>query len=341
MHASGYGLISDVRAASRVIDTLRASQHVLISSHTEPDGDAVGGVLALGAILKALGKNVTLYLHDPVPFNLRFLPGAREIVSSLPPEASFDTTCIIDTNALEKVGPALPPRERLGVMVLIDHHQQQSPFADVSWVEPQSASVGELMYYLARKLSVEITLDIARCIYCAIFCDTGSFRYSCTNPTALRVAAEMVERGVDPWEMTAQIHESNPLSRHLLLGEVLRTLTLSPDGRCAAILITREMLKKTGATEDVTDGFINFARGINGVEVAVQLHELERDIYQVGFRSRGRVDVSLIARSLGGGGHKNAAGCRLVGSPELILKRIFEETSKLLGEVFSEACLSS
>lgn len=314
-------------SADQIAVLLRGARRVLLTTHTAPDGDGVGGCLALAGLLRGLGKEVTVYLQDPLPHNLRFLPGADTVVHD-PPADPFDVSCALDTPTLDALGPRLPPREQLGTFVSIDHHRRATPFADLTWNCPDSASVGELVRELAAALPAEITREIATCIYCSIFCDTGSFRYSRTNPTAMRVAAEMLERGVDPWEMTVHIHESHPASRNRLLGEVLRTLTLSEDGRCAAILITRDMFARTGGDEALTDGFINFARGIEGVEVAIQLCEVGDDLYRVGFRSRGKVDVSQIASVLGGGGKRNAAGCYLAGPGSEVLAKVFSAAAK-------------
>lgn len=326
MHIQGYGRVDDEGAVERVAEILRSARRVLLTTHLSPDGDGVGGVLALALLLRSRGVEVLAYLRDPVPYNLNFLPGREQIVHEIPETARFDATCVLDTNAEALIG-ALPPRERLGTVVLIDHHRKQEPFADVAFIDPESASVGEMLYRLAKKLPARLTRDIAKNIYCSIFCDTGGFRYSSTNPMAFRVAAEMLELGVDAWEMTSHLQESHPAARQHLLGEVLRTLTLSDDGRCAAIFLSREMFSRWGASEELTDGFINFARGIAGVEVAVQFLEREPGGYQVSFRSRGRVDVSQIARALGGGGKRRAAGCRLEGQPAALLTRVFALSS--------------
>jgi phosphoesterase RecJ-like protein len=315
---------------AQLADHFLRAQHILLTTHTTPDGDGIGGSLGLAQILRSLGKNVTVYLQDPVPYNLRFLPGADTITHQVPDGASFDLTCSLDAPNLAALGSKLPARPTLGLFVSIDHHRRAEPFADLTWNRPDSASVGELVYQLAQTLGVEVTRDIATCLYCAIFCDTGGFRYSRTNPHAMRVAAELLERGVDPWEITVHIQESHPASRNLLLGEVLRTLTLSPDGRCAAITITREMFERTGGSEALTDGFINFARGIEGVEVAIQLIEVDDESYRIGFRSRGRVDVSQVAGLLGGGGKKNAAGCQLCGTHGEILSRVFSAVAQVV-----------
>lgn len=314
-------------ALTKVARCLLKAKRILLTTHLEPDGDGIGGMLALAGLLTPMGKHVTLYSSDPIPYNLHFLPGSHQIRTTLPEKASFDATCIIDTFSFSMVGP-LPPRKRLGTLLQIDHHKTQELTPDAALLDPKSSSVGELIYRLSFALGAPISREVAKHIYCAIFCDTGSFRYAKTTPEALRVAADMVERGADPWEMTANIHESHPVSRNRLLGEALRTLTLSDDGRCAAICLTRDMYEKTGANDALTDGFINFARGVAGVEVAVQLSEVQQEVFQVAFRSRGRVDVSRIAAAFGGGGKKNAAGCRLEGEPNAILQRIFDEATR-------------
>jgi phosphoesterase RecJ-like protein len=216
----------------------------------------------------------------------------------------------------------------------LDHHITTEPFGDLNYVDPEAASVGVLAYKIIQGLGHPLSRDAAECIYASILADTGCFRYSSTDPECLRIAAELLERGVDPWEMTVRVYEQQPLARMKLLAEVLNTLEVAPGGKLATITITREMVARTGTHLDLTDGFINYARSIDGVEVAASFREPEDGSrsWRVSFRSRGNVDVSAIAQKFGGGGHKNAAGCAIEGDQAAVRARIAAEVAQALGQ---------
>ena len=304
----------------RAIEALRGARRVLLTMHRGPDGDGLGSTLGLAAALRELGHEATVYTPDELPYNFRFLPGADRVARSLPADAAFDLTVAADAGTFDRLPPL--PLGR-GKILNLDHHITTEPFGDVNYVDPQAAAVGVLVYKIIRGLGHQISRDAATCIYASILADTGSFRYSSTDPECLRIAAELIEAGVEPWEMTVQVYEQQPVARMKLLADVLGTLEVSPGGKLATLTITNEMVARTGTHLDLTDGFINFARSIDGVEVAACLREpkpgsdSEQDgkgrAWRVSFRSRGNVDVAAIAQRFGGGGHKNAAGCSLPG----------------------------
>lgn len=304
----------------RVVAVLSRARRVLCTMHTAPDGDALGSTLGLAAALRELGREVTVYNPDPVPHHFSFLPGADRIQRRLPREAAFDATVVCDAGAFHRLGPDVPAPERRGTLVNLDHHATTEPFGDVNYVDPAAAAVGVLVYKVIRGLGHAPSAESAQGIYASILTDTGSFRYSSTDPEALRIAAELVAAGVSPWEMASRIYEQQPLARVRLLAEVLQTLELGVEGKFASLTITREMIARAVAgmngegagaaqLENLTDGFINHARSIEGVEVAASFQEGEGGLWQVSFRSRGAVNVAAIAQAFGGGGHHNAAGC--------------------------------
>ena len=277
------------------IDALRSAQRVLITMHRGPDGDALGSALALACALRDLGRQVTVYNPDELPYNFRFLRGASEVAKSLPSEAEFDATVVTDAGAYERLGPEVPGVDRRGVLLNLDHHITTEPFGDVNYVDPHAASVGILAYKIIKGLGAPLSRDAAECIYASILADTGCFRYSSTDPECLRVAAELVEAGVEPWEMTVRVYEQQPLARMRLLADVLSTLEVH--GKVATITITNAMVEKTGSETDLTDGFINYARSVDGVEVAASFREPRNGgPWRVSFRSRGRVNVAAIAQ---------------------------------------------
>ena len=316
------------------VETLRGARRVLLTMHRGPDGDALGSALALACALREMGRDVAVYNPDELPYNFRFLAGAGEVRKSLAPDEAFDVTVSTDAGAIDRLGPDVPPPPRRGVLINLDHHITTQPFGDVNYVDPEAASVGILAYKIIKGLGHPISRDAAECIYASILADTGSFRYSSTDPECLRIAAELLELGVDPWEMTVRVYEQQPLARMKLLAEVLGTLELAAGGKLAMLTITREMVARTGTHLDLTDGFINYGRSVDGVEVAASLREPENgsSSWRVSFRSRGNVDVATIAQKLGGGGHRNAAGCSIEGDRETVRDRIAAEIREALGD---------
>ncbi len=312
------------------VDALRGARRVLVTMHRGPDGDALGSALALACALREMGRDVTVYNPDDLPYNFQFLPGASGVARSVAPGASFDVTVATDAGAFDRLGPEVPEKPRRGVLLNLDHHITTEPFGDVNYVDPMAASVGILAWKVIRGLGHAISRDAATCIYASILADTGCFRYSSTDPECLRIAAELLEAGVDPWEMTVRVYEMQPLARMRLLADVLKTLEVH--GKLATITITREMTAKTGTHLDLTDGFINYARSIDGVEVAASFREPEDGsrAWRVSFRSRGRVNVAAIAQKFGGGGHHNAAGCSIEGDEAAVRARIAEEIEAAL-----------
>ncbi|HYZ88906.1 MAG TPA: bifunctional oligoribonuclease/PAP phosphatase NrnA [Myxococcales bacterium] len=317
----------------RAVDALRSANRILLTMHRGPDGDALGSALALACALREMGREVTVYNPDELPYNFRFLAGADQVAKSLPPDAEYDVTVATDAGSADRLGEHVPPPPRRGVLLNLDHHITTEPFGDLNYVDPEAASVGILAYKIINGLGHPLSRDAAECIYASILADTGCFRYSSTDPECLRIAAELLERGVDPWEMTVRVYEQQPLARMRLLAEVLNTLELEPGGKVATITIRRDMVARTGTHLDLTDGFINYARSVDGVEVAAALREPEQGngAWRVSFRSRGNVDVAAIAQKFGGGGHKNAAGCSIEGDLAAVRARIAAEVTQALG----------
>ena len=315
---------------ARVVRLLRDRETFVIAAHEGPDGDAVGSSLALGLLLEKLGKDVVVYNRDEIPYNFQFLPGGHLWTRSLEGRTTPDVTILLDCGEPGRIGPAFPSHGWGDEIVVIDHHKTFDPdFATLYFRDVDAAATGELIYEIATELG-GLAPEVAENIYCCLMTDTGSFRYSNTSKRTFTIAGELVEAGVDPWRMTSHIYESQPRARLDLLGRVLDTLRLSDDGQLAFLRVERSMLEDTNATLDMIDGFINYARSVEGVEVATQLKEAGDSTWKVSFRSRGKVDVSSLARRFGGGGHHNAAGCTMQGAPQAIEQQLSEALTELL-----------
>jgi bifunctional oligoribonuclease and PAP phosphatase NrnA len=297
-------------ALALAADKVVAADKILLSCHLGPDGDSVGSMVALASLLRAQGKEATLYNPDLVPRRLKWMPLVKTWVNKLKPETRYQLTIVVDCGDPQLLGDSFPDADKTGEVVVLDHHTSVRPFGDLYVCDPAASSVGVLVARLAQRLGWPITADAAVGIYVSLISDTGSFRYSNTNAEALRLAAELVEGGLDPWFVTERMGERAPLSRYKLLALALETLETTHEGRIAFMTITKEMVKRTGSGWDETEGMVNYTRAIAGVECGVLLTPAKRGGTRVSMRSKGRlVDAGAVCEALGGGGHRGAAGC--------------------------------
>lgn len=306
-----------------MVDTIRAAHKILVTMHCRPDGDAAGSAIAMGHILRALGKDVTVFNVDEIPQTFMFLNGAADVVHELD-SFDFDLLMVLDCGDPVLLGKKFPREQLSCPCVYVDHHS--IPWADclVNLHDSRASAAGEIVFHLMNALGVTLTPDIAAALYTAIITDTGSYRYTSTSPDAMRVSACLLDAGIDVWDICSNIYENNPVEKMQLLGLVLQSLWLSDDGKVAFLHATRDMLRACHCTGAMTDGFINYARSIHGVEVSAFLTQLEETHFRLSFRSRGNLDVSHIASSFGGGGHKNAAACTIDGTIPEIRDRVTE-----------------
>lgn len=320
-----------------ILGLIREAKRVLISSHENPDGDAIGSMLGLGLGLEKIGKEVVFYNKDGVPEILRFLPRSDRVGNSINDiKGTFDLVFAVDCTGTNRAGAEFEDflkSGRGGKVVIMDHHQTNGPSADYQLLDPLSSSTGIIVYSVLKRLPVEIDSDIAKNLYTTIIGDTGSFRYSNTNPETFRVAAELVERGADPAEISEALFESEPLRKLKLIGLVLPTLEVSGDKRVASVYVDRDMYLQSGACREDSEGIVNIPRSIKGIEVAALFREesgKDGQSWKVSLRSKGDVDVAKIAEGFGGGGHKKAAGCSIGGSLDDVKKRMFSAIEEAL-----------
>lgn len=313
-----------------IIGALKTCRSVLLSVHKNPDGDALGSQLALMRALEQTGKQVYAHNLDPVPEIYQFLPGAERITHGSVVNGTYDAFVVLDAD---------PPRTGLfsgsypaRTLINIDHHVTNPREWPLTWLEADATATGEMIYQFVKGMHVSIDRDIALCLYTAIFTDTGSFRYTNTTPASMRIAAELVEIGADPWLVTENVYESHSFRRVKLLGLVLSGIERSPDGRIASVMVTEKMYSETGASAEDTDSFINYVRAVKGVEIAILYRQTGAAQYKISLRSKGRVDLSAMAQSLGGGGHKNAAGGVIDGSFEQVQRKVMTAAERILLE---------
>jgi bifunctional oligoribonuclease and PAP phosphatase NrnA len=304
-----------------ILDAIRDAQSILVTGHARPDGDAVGSVLACGMMLEALGKQVEMAFSDRVPLIYRWLPCAQRIRHWQRVEGDFDLVILLECDGIERSRLKGLEGRRL---VNIDHHTSGRNFAHLNWIDADACAVAEQVFTLACAAAVRITPEMATCLYMAVLTDTGSFCYEGTDAHTFSLAHELVGLGACPAPIAQTVYFSNPMSKMLLLGAALANL--KRDGRVAWLWVTTSDMERCNAAEEDCEGIVNYAIGIAGVEVAVFLRELPNHRVRLSLRSKGAVNIALVAESFGGGGHENASGCTLPGplpvATETILARL-------------------
>lgn len=311
--------------------TVREGNRFLLSSHINPDGDAVGSSLGLARVLRKMAKGAVVWFRDEPPGIYSHLPGFDRIHLGTEPPAgfpdAFEGVIALECPSLERTGLD----ESLGELPVanIDHHLGNEHYADVNWVDTGAPSLGTMVYRLARALRVDLDADTANCLYLTLVTDTGGFRFSNAKAEAFEAAASLVREGARPELVSQWIYESRPEAAVRLLGKMIETLERhGADGQVATVLLTREMHEATGADRSDSEGLIDYPRSIAGVGAVGLIRELEEGC-KVSLRSRGETDVEEVARHHGGGGHKNAAGFKT----DLSL----DETRKLVAEELLES----
>ncbi|WP_084318933.1 DHH family phosphoesterase [Deferrisoma camini] len=319
---------------TRIAEVRRAllpARRVLIVSHRNPDGDAMGSSLALLSGLLTLGKTCEVVNTDGVPANLVWLPLA-ERVGIAPERGDYDTVVFLDCGNPDRPGVDLAPL-RGARWINIDHHPGNGEFGHANLVDPAACATAELVYEVLVGLQVPVGFTAATNIYTAILTDTGCFRFSNSNARAFEIASRMVGRGVDPSWVAQMVYDQQPVNRLRLLSRVLETLELSPRDKAACVVVTQDMFRATHTGVEDVEGFVNYPRSVCGVEVGFLLREEPDGRYRVAFRSKGRVDVAEIAREFGGGGHRNAAGATVEGTAPQIRQRIFDRVEAACDEL--------
>jgi len=323
--------MSTTKAPEELLKSLRTGHRFLLTSHMNPDGDAVGSSVGLARILRSLGKGAVVWSHDEVPKLYRRLAGSDRIhVGDSPPSGfpeSFDAVITLECPSLDRSGLESMLKEL--PIINIDHHLGNEHYGVVNWVDTAAPSLGEMIYRTARGLMVELDQDTATALYLTLITDTGGFRYSNSTPAAFEAAAALVNEGAQPTQVAQWLYESQPESAIRLLGEMLPTLEIHGE-RVATTYISSEMFERVAANTSDTEGLIDHPRSIAGVEAVALLRQVDQNQFKVSLRSRGEVDVERIARRNGGGGHRNAAGFLAQGPLEELRQKVVTELEEAL-----------
>jgi len=257
------------------------------------------------------------------------LPHSDDIHIKEKVDRNFNVAFILDCSDPQRIGDILDLNNGARIVINIDHHEGCELFGDYNYVEPQASSVAEELYDLFEESRFGITEEEALALYVGILTDTGRFQEANTTSRCHEIASELIKRGVNPQVVARKIYEAKSMGGLKLLSLALGKLEITSDGKIAHMLITQEMYEKTNTKEDEIEGFANFARDLEGVEVGVLFRETARsNQFKVSFRSKGNLDVSKIARLFGGGGHRNASGCTVEGSQEEVRQKVLSAVSQ-------------
>ena len=308
------------KSIAAILKVIRRGERFLVCSHSRPDGDAVGSVLAMGMLLEQMGKRADLVTAERIPVVYRGLPGADRMRAAMRVHGPYDAVILLECDGVERT--RLEGLEKF-FLINIDHHASGIEFAHINWIDHEAACVGEMVFRLYKALGATVTPDAANCIYTTVLTDTGGFIYGGTRASTFELARELALAGADPIRIAQQVYFSAPMSKLLLLGAALQNL--HREGRLAWLWVTHQDMVRSCALEEVCEGIANYALSIAEVEAAAFLRELPENRIQVSLRTKGKINVAAIAERLGGGGHENAAGCTLAGPLARARDQILEE----------------
>ncbi|MGH7516261.1 MAG: DHH family phosphoesterase [Gemmatimonadales bacterium] len=310
----------ELAAAEALAAVFQCGQRVCLTTHVNPDGDGLGSEAALAHLLRARGLEVSVTNPTPTPARFRFLfeelPGVDRTGEAVKEIRRADVIVVLDISELGRLGMlAEPVRERGVPVACIDHHVSPGILPPgPRYLDPTASATGELVFEVAKANGWRLEQPAARGLYVALLTDTGGFRFSNTHPRTLRIAAELLETGLDPEGIYLDVYARAPEGRPRLLAEALQTLVVEPEVGLAWVTVPPGAVERFGLTSDDLDGVVEYPRSVDGVRMALLFREVSAGRVKVSLRSVGSVDVAAFARQFGGGGHTKAAGLAVVGS---------------------------
>jgi phosphoesterase RecJ-like protein len=304
----------------------------LLVGHAIPDGDCIGSLIGLYLGLLAMRKRVKILLQDQVPDVYRYLQGSDEFLRPEQILLPVSNVIYLDCSDEERTGERVENilKERI-FAINIDHHQSNTMFGNLNYVNSKSSSTAELVFELLQQLEIEITPDIANALYVGIVQDTGGFLHNSTTSATFRTAAELLDRGVNLDLIKLNLFESKSRAEVMLLCLALKHINFNASGKIAWMILNYEDVKAIGALDICPEGIINHTLMIKGVEVGLLFRELSPGVIKIGFRSKGDVDVSALAAIFGGGGHFRAAGAKQEGSMEAAERQVILSVEGVVG----------
>jgi len=326
------------RAAREIAAAVQAARRIVLTTHVNADGDAVGSEIALVHILTALGRHVAIANPTPIPARYAFLldpvrdrDRTGDAVKAI---RAADLFMVIDIADVGRLGHLGAPLARRGVVTAcIDHHTSLGALPPgPRLLDASAAASGELVYDLAVAAGWSIGAEAAQALYVAVLSDTGGFRFANTSPRALRVAASLLDRGVNAERVYESVYATAPVGRLRLAAEVLDTLVVEPGKGISWLTVPAGAVERHGGTPDDLDGLVEMARSVQGTRLALLFRPLASGSIKVSLRSVGDVDVSALAREFGGGGHAKAAGASIAGTMDEVQRAVLAAARRLLGD---------
>ena len=314
-----------------VINTLHQAEFILLTTHVTPDADGVGSQLALYHALQALGKKVHIHNRDPLPRICRFLEGADQASQgdSYPHMADVDVIVSLDCGAKSRLGfdAAFFDGKTL---INLDHHVSNPGFGDINIVDASYCATGAMTFELIKRLDVPLNAAMASALYAAFITDTHSFQLNTVTPAVHEMVAELLRAGADAAMIARKIYASHSTNYLRLLKRSLNTLEVRDHGQSAWLHVDQQMMQETDTDVEDTEDLINFARNIEGVEIAVFIREFPNGDWKVSFRGKTYAHVGNVAKALGGGGHPYASGCTLHGTLDEVRQQLRPHVSQAL-----------
>jgi len=323
-----------MRQEKKIERTLLKFNSFVVTTHVNPDGDAIGSQLLFARLLKKLGKRVVMVNADSIPSNLKFLPGVKSVKILKDYKLNidkFEVLVTLDVANPSRAGDMAKFISLAKYVINIDHHVSNNNFADLNWVERDASCVGEMVYRLYSQLGLELDYKDALLSYVSIATDTGYFRHNNTSASTHRIVADLLDRGVNSNAVYSELYENKSLPKMHISAFALSKI--AKRGGMAWVSIRREDLKRSSAKSEDLEGLIDSIKTLGGIRVAIVFQELSGGMIKIGFRSKDKkADVNKIAAIFGGGGHKMASGCRVKGELSQVERDVLAEVAKYLKE---------
>jgi bifunctional oligoribonuclease and PAP phosphatase NrnA len=297
------------KTIDQIIDCINKNKNFNILIHENPDGDCIGAGLTLRSLLLKLKKNVSIFSKDSIPNFLSFMP-QLECVSREEKLPDSDVCILLECSSIDRSGYNQSLIQSK-ILINIDHHATNDLYAEINWVDSNMSSTSEQIYYIYKRLNLDMNLDDALFLYIGILTDTNRFQNRNTHKGVFKIIEDLVNKGIDINDVYRRIYGAKTLPYLKVLGYVLTSFELFYDGKVSVVLISKSLLEQYNIKYNEMDGIIEQLRDIEGVEVAIVLKEVTNNLTKISFRSSGKVLVDGIALKYNGGGHKLASGCRI------------------------------
>lgn len=313
--------INDLKVIEQILSEIESAHSIAISIHVNPDGDCVGSMCAIVDYLKSKHKQVTCFSQHKISYNYSFLKNTENISKSIDKNQHFDLAIVLDCATEQRVSFYEDLKLQSKKMINIDHHKDNTLFGDINWIG-NNASTGEMIWKMLTEGSVSITKSMAEALYVSLYTDTGGFRFSNTSAFSFEVAADLVSKKISVTGIVSNIYETKSFEELTLLAEILNSLHSEVDGKVIWAIQPKKDYEFTIET-------IDYMRMVNGSEIIILFKELDNNRVKVSLRAKGKNDVSEIAASFGGGGHKAASGMLMECSLNDAIERVIDYVKKV------------